>query len=142
MWLSAAGAKIDPRAALTGRLTGDGWQSGLMDHGSWVEMQRDWARTVIVGRARLGGCPVGERRSPACAFGCITSSHVDLEGLLPLACKSTLVGQICILFVIELTLILLPEGKEGARKGGGGRMVGRCCWPFCTGTCLHGMLTT
>ena len=31
-----------------------------MDRGSWVEMQRDWARTVIVGRARLGGCPVGE----------------------------------------------------------------------------------
>ncbi|KAK9867066.1 hypothetical protein WJX84_010484 [Apatococcus fuscideae] len=53
------GAKIDPRAALTGRLTGEGWQSGLMDQGSWLEMQRDWARTVIVGRARLGGCPVG-----------------------------------------------------------------------------------
>ena len=43
-----------------GRRTGEGWQSGLMDEGSWVEMQRDWARTVIVGRARLGGCPVGE----------------------------------------------------------------------------------
>lgn len=36
-----------------------GWQTGLFDKGSWVESQPLWARTVIVGRARLGGVPVG-----------------------------------------------------------------------------------
>lgn len=78
-WRDGAGAKIDPRAALTGRMTGDGWQSGLMDQGSWVEMQRDWARTVIVGRARLGGCPVGKLWSPDHALGCIADRSPEVD---------------------------------------------------------------
>lgn len=36
-----------------------GWQSGLFDKGSWLESQAGWARTVITGRARLGGVAVG-----------------------------------------------------------------------------------
>lgn len=32
---------------------------GLFDDGSWVEYQAGWARTVVTGRARLGGVPVG-----------------------------------------------------------------------------------
>jgi acetyl-CoA carboxylase/biotin carboxylase 1 len=36
-----------------------GWQSGLFDKGSWMESQAGWARTVVAGRARLGGIPVG-----------------------------------------------------------------------------------
>lgn len=41
--------KLDPRAAI----------AALFDRGSWVESQEGWARTVVTGRARLGGLPVG-----------------------------------------------------------------------------------
>jgi acetyl-CoA carboxylase/biotin carboxylase 1 len=33
--------------------------SGLFDRGSWTESQAGWARSVVTGRARLGGVPVG-----------------------------------------------------------------------------------
>eukprot|EP00887_Chlorella_sp_A99_P005434 scaffold1.g5434.t1 len=36
-----------------------GWQAGLFDRGSWTEAQAGWARTVVAGRARLGGVAVG-----------------------------------------------------------------------------------
>jgi acetyl-CoA carboxylase carboxyltransferase component len=36
-----------------------GWESGLFDRGSWVEAQAGWARSVVTGRARLNGVPVG-----------------------------------------------------------------------------------
>ena len=35
------------------------WVSGFFDRGTFVESLAGWARTVIVGRARLGGIPVG-----------------------------------------------------------------------------------
>lgn len=35
------------------------WESGFFDRGSWEEIMRPWAQTVVVGRARLGGIPVG-----------------------------------------------------------------------------------
>ena len=35
------------------------WQSGLFDKDSFMEVLGDWAKTVVVGRARLGGLPVG-----------------------------------------------------------------------------------
>lgn len=53
--------KLDPRAAIAGATdpaTGD-WMSGIFDRGSWVEAHPGWARTVVTGRARLGGIPVG-----------------------------------------------------------------------------------
>ena len=57
------GAKLDPRAAIAGRAAltsnGSGWEGGLFDRGSWTEAQSGWARTVVTGRARLGGIPVG-----------------------------------------------------------------------------------
>jgi acetyl-CoA carboxylase/biotin carboxylase 1 len=37
----------------------EGWESGLFDKNSWTEAQAGWARTVVTGRARLGGIPVG-----------------------------------------------------------------------------------
>jgi len=37
----------------------EGWESGLFDKNSWSEAQAGWARTVVTGRARLGGIPVG-----------------------------------------------------------------------------------
>ena len=35
------------------------WQSGFFDRGSWEEIMQPWAQTVVAGRARLGGVPVG-----------------------------------------------------------------------------------
>ncbi|KAJ1977442.1 acetyl-coenzyme-A carboxylase [Dimargaris xerosporica] len=55
----------DPRHFLAGveetdEITGDRqWLSGFFDKGSWVETLGGWARTVVVGRARLGGIPMG-----------------------------------------------------------------------------------
>ncbi|XP_069817486.1 acetyl-CoA carboxylase 2 isoform X2 [Dendropsophus ebraccatus] len=55
-------APYDPRWMLAGRphptLKGT-WQSGFFDNGSFKEIMQRWAQTVIVGRARLGGIPLG-----------------------------------------------------------------------------------
>ncbi|XP_073485949.1 acetyl-CoA carboxylase 2 isoform X2 [Aquarana catesbeiana] len=55
-------APYDPRWMLTGRVhptTKGAWQSGFFDHGSFMEIMQRWAQTVVVGRARLGGIPLG-----------------------------------------------------------------------------------
>uniref|UniRef100_A0A8D2LV15 acetyl-CoA carboxylase n=1 Tax=Varanus komodoensis TaxID=61221 RepID=A0A8D2LV15_VARKO len=52
----------DPRWMLAGRPhpTQKGqWLSGFFDHSSFLEIMQPWAQTVVVGRARLGGIPVG-----------------------------------------------------------------------------------
>ncbi|XP_076162670.1 acetyl-CoA carboxylase isoform X2 [Ptiloglossa arizonensis] len=52
----------DPRFMLEGRyLQNDTktWESGFFDRGSWQEIMRPWAQTVVTGRARLGGIPCG-----------------------------------------------------------------------------------
>ncbi|KAF8540812.1 acetyl-CoA carboxylase [Trichophaea hybrida] len=49
----------DVRWLLTGKEDDDGFQSGLFDRGSFQETLSGWARTVVVGRARLAGIPVG-----------------------------------------------------------------------------------
>jgi len=50
----------DPRHMLAGVETPEGeWQSGLFDQGSFVETLGGWGKTVVVGRARLGGYPCG-----------------------------------------------------------------------------------
>ncbi|XP_018116412.1 acetyl-CoA carboxylase 2 isoform X2 [Xenopus laevis] len=55
-------APYDPRWMLAGRahptIKGE-WQRGFFDHGSFMEIMQRWAQTVVVGRARLGGIPVG-----------------------------------------------------------------------------------
>eukprot|EP00741_Cyanophora_paradoxa_P025193 tig00000350_g24318.t1 len=51
----------DPRhmlAGVTDAATGE-WVSGFFDRGSWTETLGGWAKTVITGRARLGGIPLG-----------------------------------------------------------------------------------
>ncbi|XP_049883626.1 acetyl-CoA carboxylase isoform X2 [Pectinophora gossypiella] len=48
-------APHDPRFMLAG----DGTKAGFFDVGSFDEVMRPWAQTVITGRARLGGIPVG-----------------------------------------------------------------------------------
>jgi acetyl-CoA carboxylase carboxyltransferase component/biotin carboxyl carrier protein len=79
-----SGAPYDPRHALAGVMlpqgaapaaaspaataavpsaasaaAGGAWVSGLFDRDSWREAMSGWARSVITGRARLGGIPVG-----------------------------------------------------------------------------------
>ena len=49
----------DPRWLIGGKEEDEGFLSGLFDRGSFVESLGGWARTVIVGRARLGGIPIG-----------------------------------------------------------------------------------
>ncbi|XP_050426014.1 acetyl-CoA carboxylase isoform X3 [Adelges cooleyi] len=50
----------DPRWMIAGREDSNGhWESGFFDKGSWDEIMRPWAQTVVCGRARLGGIPVG-----------------------------------------------------------------------------------
>ena len=56
-----AGAPYDPRLLITGGFTGvnNKWQSGFFDKNTFVETLAGWAKTVVVGRARLGGIPMG-----------------------------------------------------------------------------------
>lgn len=50
----------DPRAAICGALDSNGkWARGIFDKDSFVETLEGWARTVVTGRAKLGGIPVG-----------------------------------------------------------------------------------
>uniref|UniRef100_A0A0E0EX18 Uncharacterized protein n=1 Tax=Oryza meridionalis TaxID=40149 RepID=A0A0E0EX18_9ORYZ len=50
----------DARAAICGIQGSQGkWLGGMFDRGSFMETLDGWARTVITGRARLGGIPVG-----------------------------------------------------------------------------------
>lgn len=55
------GTQYDPRLLLTGKVdeaTGK-WISGFTDRGSFRETLDGWAKSVVVGRARLGGIPCG-----------------------------------------------------------------------------------
>uniref|UniRef100_A0AAR2J106 acetyl-CoA carboxylase n=1 Tax=Pygocentrus nattereri TaxID=42514 RepID=A0AAR2J106_PYGNA len=55
-------APYDPRWMLYGRphpSVKGAWQSGFFDHGTFMEVMSAWAQTVVVGRARLGGIPLG-----------------------------------------------------------------------------------
>ncbi|KAI8980307.1 acetyl-CoA carboxylase [Pilobolus umbonatus] len=49
----------DPRFFLAGKNENGRWLSGFFDQDSFVETLSGWARTVVVGRARLGGIPMG-----------------------------------------------------------------------------------
>ncbi|ESP03134.1 hypothetical protein LOTGIDRAFT_199489 [Lottia gigantea] len=51
----------DVRWMLAGRKLPDGktYQTGFFDRGTWSEILSPWAQTVVTGRARLGGIPVG-----------------------------------------------------------------------------------
>lgn len=51
----------DPRWFIEGKTdeTSSEWQSGFFDKGSFQETLSGWAQTVVVGRARLGGIPMG-----------------------------------------------------------------------------------
>mmetsp|Transcript_28574 Transcript_28574/g.51772 ORF Transcript_28574/g.51772 Transcript_28574/m.51772 type:complete len:2160 (-) Transcript_28574:247-6726(-) len=65
----------DPRHMIAGTTTPSGtWLGGFFDEGSFEEYLAGWGKSVVVGRARLGGLPMGviavetrnvERRIPA-----------------------------------------------------------------------------
>ncbi|KAF2790753.1 hypothetical protein K505DRAFT_250517 [Melanomma pulvis-pyrius CBS 109.77] len=49
----------DVRHMIAGKEDEEGFLSGLFDKGSFEEALGGWAKTVVVGRARLGGIPMG-----------------------------------------------------------------------------------
>ncbi|KAN0082290.1 Acetyl-CoA carboxylase, central region domain containing protein [Elaphomyces granulatus] len=49
----------DVRWLIAGKEEDEGFLSGLFDRDSFEETLGGWARTVVVGRARLGGIPIG-----------------------------------------------------------------------------------
>lgn len=49
----------DPRDMLNGNFYEDKWMAGFFDMGSFCEIKKDWARSVVTGRARLCGISVG-----------------------------------------------------------------------------------
>jgi acetyl-CoA carboxylase/biotin carboxylase 1 len=54
------GVPYDPRLLIAGGEDDNGmWQSGFFDRDSFTETLAGWAKSVIVGRARLGGIPMG-----------------------------------------------------------------------------------
>lgn len=54
------GTPYDPRMLLAGGEDDNGvFKSGFFDRGSFTETLAGWAKTVVVGRARLGGIPMG-----------------------------------------------------------------------------------
>lgn len=53
-------SNADVRGLLAGQADDSGkWMSGFFDKGSFIETLSGWAKGVIVGRARLGGIPMG-----------------------------------------------------------------------------------
>eukprot|EP00252_Welwitschia_mirabilis_P026842 TRINITY_DN895_c0_g2_i1.p1 TRINITY_DN895_c0_g2~~TRINITY_DN895_c0_g2_i1.p1 ORF type:complete len:1412 (+),score=328.98 TRINITY_DN895_c0_g2_i1:616-4236(+) len=49
----------DPREAIRGQECNGKWLGGLFDKDSFTETLEGWAQTVVTGRAKLGGIPVG-----------------------------------------------------------------------------------
>jgi len=61
-WAPRPQVPYDPRHMLTGAVSdvdGERFLPGFFDRGTFVEALGGWAKTVVVGRARLGGIPVG-----------------------------------------------------------------------------------
>lgn len=55
-----SGTPYDPRMLLAGGEDDSGvFKSGFFDRGSFTEALAGWAKSVVVGRARLGGIPMG-----------------------------------------------------------------------------------
>jgi acetyl-CoA carboxylase / biotin carboxylase 1 len=93
-YLPGDAAKFDVRAAIQGQAGSDGsWLGGLCDRGSWVESQSGWARTVVTGRARLGGRPVAvlgvEAETIMLSVPADPGSPESTEQVIPQA------GQVC-----------------------------------------------
>jgi biotin carboxylase/acetyl-CoA carboxylase carboxyltransferase component/biotin carboxyl carrier protein len=53
------GEACDVRKMLAGDIKDEKWVSGLFDYGSFYEILGGWAKSIVTGRARLGGIPLG-----------------------------------------------------------------------------------
>ena len=66
------GQPYDPRMLMNGGYVDGNWLSGLFDRDTFKETMAGWAKTVVAGRARLGGIPVGvimtENRTVECVI--------------------------------------------------------------------------
>lgn len=51
--------QYDVRWLISGHMTSNGFEAGLFDKDSFQETLSGWAKGVVVGRARLGGIPLG-----------------------------------------------------------------------------------
>jgi len=78
----------DPRHMLAGVNVDGEWQAGFCDDGSFHEYLAGWGKSVVVGRGRLGGMPLGivavetrgvERRIPADPQEANSSDVVELQ---------------------------------------------------------------
>jgi len=78
---------------LAGSMVNGQWVSGFFDKGSFQEYLAEWGKSVVVGRARLGGMPVGviavetrlvEQRIPA-----DPANPISREALQPQVCTRT-----------------------------------------------------
>ena len=59
-WHVKVALSVWPNNMLAGCTAPDGsFLSGFFDRGSFVEYMAGWGRSVVVGRARLGGIPMG-----------------------------------------------------------------------------------
>ncbi|GMM51879.1 acetyl-CoA carboxylase [Starmerella bacillaris] len=81
----------DARSLITGCDTPDGFESGLFDKGSFVEVMEGWARGVIAGRARLGGIPFGviavETRTTETTYPADPANPLSTEIVIPEAAQ-------------------------------------------------------
>lgn len=83
----------DPRLMLTGAVDGQGkWHGGLLDRGSFKEVMANWAKSVIVGRGRLGGIPLGV----ICVETRVTETLLPADPAMPLTSETKLnrAGQV------------------------------------------------
>uniref|UniRef100_A0A7S1I8U2 Acetyl-CoA carboxylase n=1 Tax=Eutreptiella gymnastica TaxID=73025 RepID=A0A7S1I8U2_9EUGL len=58
-YMPQEGQITDPRLLITGTTVDGQFHRGLFDENSWHESLSKWATTVVAGRAKLGGLPVG-----------------------------------------------------------------------------------
>jgi len=85
------GTPYDPRNLLSGTADStDGLAlTGLFDRGSFTECMAGWAKTVVTGRARLGGIPVGviatENRTVECVIPADPADPTSQERIIPQA---------------------------------------------------------
>merc|ERR1711871_791225 len=83
-------APYDPRHMLAGvDKPGGAWESGFFDKGSFKEYLSGWGKSVVVGRARLGGIPMGviavETRLVECRIPADPADPNSREALQPQA---------------------------------------------------------
>jgi len=58
-YMPTPGKPYDPRMLLAGGHVDGVHHAGLLDQDTFIEYLPDWAKTVVIGRGRLGGMPVG-----------------------------------------------------------------------------------